>query len=150
NNGIPSIRAANAQASASGGFNRVNVNSTGAADDSNFATDVPAGADLGTSSNDALVLMGSSSDALGMPQQPDWGFGRGMGDMGGGFGGPGGPGGFGDPNNPGGDPNGGGGGGRGGRGGGGPGGGGGMMAGGGPGGFGGGGGRGGGGLMPGA
>ncbi len=139
-NSTPSLRQAVANAQNGGGFNRLDVNSTGAADNSNFGPDVQAGGDLAQSSNDAVVLMGSSSDALGMPQQNDWFGGRGMGDMGGGFGGPGGPGGFGDPNNPGGDPNAAGaGGGRGGRGGGGaPGGGGGMMAGGGPGGFGGG------------
>ncbi len=152
NNGRPSLQAALNQQRNGGGFQQVNVNTAeGAAavdnsfGDSNGAT--PPGADLAQSSSDAFVVGGSVSDALGMPQQNDWGFGgRGgdMGMMGPGFGGPGGPGGFGD-----GAP-GGGRGGAGAPGGGGPamggrGGGGGMMMGGGPGGFGGRGGRGGGG-----
>jgi trimeric autotransporter adhesin len=151
NNGRPSLANALAQQrngnNGSGGFQSVNVNSAGdqggTQDNNNFGNDNVAGGDLAQSSSDALVVGGSVSDALGMPQQNDWGFGGRGGDMGG-FGGPGGPGGFGDPNAaPGG--------GRGGPGGpgggpGGRGGGGGMMMGGGPGGFGGGrGGRGGGG-----
>jgi trimeric autotransporter adhesin len=157
NNGRPSLSNAlaqqrNANGNNGGGFRSVNVNSAsdqGAAQDNSFANDNNvSGGDLAQSSSDALVVGGSVSDALGMPQQNDWGFGGRGGDMGGfgpGFGGPGGPGGFGDPNAaPGGGrggPGGPGGGGPGGRGGGG-----GMMMGGGPGGFGGGrGGRGGGG-----
>ncbi len=150
NNGRPSLANALAQQrngnNGGGGFQSVNVNSAGdqgATQDNSFGNENVTGGDLAQSSSDALVVGGSVSDALGMPQQNDWGFGGRGGDMGG-FGGPGGPGGFGDPNaGPGG--------GRGGPGGpgggpGGRGGGGGMMMGGGPGGFGGGrGGRGGGG-----
>jgi hypothetical protein len=142
----PSLRAAqqNLQ-SGRGGFQQLGVNSSGDQADTGAATADLGGGDAAQSSSDAFVVGGSVNDALGMPQQNDWGFGRGGMDMGGGInglggpGGPGGPGGFGGR---GGGPGGGGPGG-GGPGGGGPGGGG-MMAGGGPGGFGGGG-RGGGG-----
>ncbi len=121
------------------GFQQVDVNaasSQGVTQDNSFGNDLSSG-DLAQSSSDALVVGGSVSDALGMPQMNDWGFGGRGGDMAG-FGGPGGPGGFGDQNGgPGGRGGPGGpGGGPGGRGGGGPGGGG-MMMGGGPGGFGG-------------
>jgi len=140
----PSLRAAqrNLQ-SGRGGFQQLSVNSSGDQADTGAAAADLGGGDAAQSSSDAFVVGGSINDAVGMPQQNDWGFGRGGMDMGGmgpggingdGTGGPGGPGGRGA---------GGPGGGRGG----GPGGGGpaGMMAGGGPGGFGGGGGRGGGG-----
>jgi hypothetical protein len=142
----PSLRAAqrNLQ-SGRGGFQQVGVNaSSDQADTSVAATADLGGGDAAQSSSDAFVVGGSVNDALGMPQQNDWGFGgRGGMDMGGpgGINGDGGPGGFGGR----------GAGGPGGRGGGGPGGGpggggpAGMMAGGGPGGFGGGG-RGGGGA----
>lgn len=148
NSGRPSLQAALNQQRNGGGnnsFQRVDVNAAGngAAQDNSFSNENP-GADLTQSSSDAYVVGGSVNDALGMPQQNDWGFGgRGgdMGMMGPGFGGPGGPGGFGGPGGPGG-PGGTGGPGGGGPGGGGPafggrGGGGGMMMGGGPGGFGG-------------
>ena len=143
--GRPSLQSALNQQRNGNGFQQVNVNAAdgASADNSSSADNTGAamGADLAQSSSDALVVGGSVSDALGMPQQNDWGFGGRGGDMGG-FGGPGGPGGFGDNN---GQP----GGGRGGPGGGGPGGGGrgggGMAMAGGPGGFGGRGGRGGGG-----
>ncbi len=147
NNGRPSLTNALAQQRNGGntGFQRVDVNAAGdgVTQDNSFGVSNSAG-DLAQSSSDALVVGGSVSDALGMPQQNDWGFGGRGGDMAGmgpGFGGPGGPGGFGDPN---GNPDGGGapggrgaGGPGGGRGGGGMPGGGGMMMGGGPGGFGG-------------
>jgi trimeric autotransporter adhesin len=149
NNGRPSLTNALAQqrngAGGRGGFQSVTVNSAGdqgAAQDNSFGNENVTGGDLAQSSSDALVVGGSVSDALGMPQQNDWGFGGRGGDMGGfggpGFGGPGGPGGFGDPNAAPGAGGRGGPGGPGGRGGG-PGGGG-MAMGGGPGGFGGGGG----------
>jgi hypothetical protein len=137
----PSLRAAqrNLQ-SGRGGFQQLGVNASGDQSDAGAGTVDLGGGDAAQSSSDAFVVGGSVSDALGMPQQPDWGFGG----RGGDFGGPGGPNGVGGPG--GGGPGGfGGRGGAGGPGGGGPGGGGGgMMAGGGPGGFGGGGGRGGG------
>ncbi|MGA7238669.1 MAG: carboxypeptidase-like regulatory domain-containing protein, partial [Bryobacteraceae bacterium] len=102
NNGRPSLANALAQQrngnNGSGGFQSVNVNSAGdqggTQDNNNFGNDNVAGGDLAQSSSDALVVGGSVSDALGMPQQNDWGFGGRGGDMGG-FGGPGGPGGFG-------------------------------------------------------
>ncbi len=149
NNGRPSLtQALNQQRNGSTGntgFQRVDVTASGQqGQDNSFGNDNAVNGDLAQSSSDALVVGGSVSDALGMPQQNDWGFGGRGGDMAG-FGGPGGPGGFGDPNaGPGGPGGRGGEGGPGGRGGGGaPGG---MMMGGGPGGFGGGGGRGGGGA----
>ena len=84
----PSLRAAqqnlqNAGRGGRGGFQQLGVNASG------DQTDVAASADLGggdasQSSSDALVVGGSVSDALGMPQQNDWGFGgRGGMDMGG-------------------------------------------------------------------
>jgi len=144
----PSLRAAqqNLQNGGRGGFRQLGVNASGDQSDAG-AVDL-GGGDVNQSSSDALVVGGSVSDALGMPQQNDWGFGGGRGgDFGGpggingdGTGGPGGPGGFGGRGQ--GGPGGGG------PGGGGPGGGGMMAGGGGPGGFGGGGGggRGGGGA----
>jgi hypothetical protein len=138
----PSLRQALAQNGGAGanGFQRLDVNASenqnGAEAGLNTDTGLPAGADLGQSSSDAMVVGGSVSSMLGMPQTNDWNFGgRGGMDMGG-FGpggldgaGPMGPGGF--PQIAGAGPGGG-------PGGGGPGGGrGGMMAGGGPGGFGG-------------
>jgi trimeric autotransporter adhesin len=141
----PSLRAAqrNLQ-NGRGGFQQLGVNSSGDQSDTGAATADLAGGDINQSTSDAFVVGGSVNDAVGMPQQNDWGFGRGGMDMGGGPGGIGGPGGPGGPGGFGG--RGAGGPGGGGPGGGGPGGGGGgMMAGGGPGGFGGGGGRGGGG-----
>ncbi len=121
NGGRPSIRQAVQQ---NGGYQRADV--TQQADVGS------AGADMGNAdmsqAGDAMVAMGSVNTGLGMPQQNDWGMGRGgadgMGGPGGmGMGGPGGMGGDGTglPGQQGADA---GGGGRGGRGGGGPGGGG--------------------------
>jgi hypothetical protein len=138
----PSLRAAqqNLQ-NGRGGFQQLGVNASG--DQADAGNVDLGGGDAVQSTSDAFVVGGSVNDALGMPQQPDWGFGGRGGDFGGPGGmnpdgTPGGPGGFGGRGGRGGDLAGGG------PGGGGPGGGG-MMAGGGPGGFGGGGGRGGGG-----
>ena len=88
-NGRPSLRQAIQQQN--NGFQRADVNNTGdaGAADPNLATS--ASADLAASSSDALMLNGSVSSGIDMPQQNDWGFGRGGMD---GFG-PGGPGGFG-------------------------------------------------------
>ena len=138
-NSRPSIRQALQQRGT--GFQRANVNTTG---DAGAVEADPslnmANPDLAQSSGDAMMVNGSVSSGIDMPQQNDWGMGRGG--MDGGFGGPGGMGpmGMGGPGGPGGDMAGGGAGGPGGRGGGGPGGGGGggVRGGGGPGGFGGG------------
>jgi hypothetical protein len=134
----PSLRAAqrNIQ-SGRGGFQQLGVNSSGDQSDAGAGNVDLGGGDINQSTSDALVVGGSVSDALGMPQQPDWGFGGGRG---GEFGGPGGMNPDGTPGGPGGFGGRGGGPGGGGPGGGIPGaggGGGGMMAGGGPGGFGG-------------
>jgi len=129
-NGRPSLRQAVAQ---NNGFQRLAVTqsgdaaepATGAAADTGFNS----GGDLNQSATDALVVNGSVSSGLDMPQQNDWMGGRGG--MGGfGPGGPGGDFGMNGPGGPGGD-TGLGGGGRGGPGGGGPGGGGGGRGGGG-------------------
>ena len=89
------------QALAQNGFQQANVNA--ATDPSNLTADNNANgsggneiafADLNQSASDALVVNGSVSGGLNMPQQNDWfGFGRGFDN---GFG-PGGPGGFGAP-----------------------------------------------------
>jgi len=139
NNGRPSIRAAVQQ----NGFQRADV--TQQADLSGAGADM-SNVDM-SQAGDAVVAMGSVNSGLGMPQQNDWGMGRG----GDGMGGPGGMGGpmgmmggdgSGIPGVPGQQTADAGGGGRGGRGGGGPGGGGPGGRGGGGGGFG------GGGMMP--
>src|SRR5579871_6787892 len=118
----PSIRQAVQQQQRGGGFQRANVNTTGDAGalEADSSLNMAGNADLAQSSGDAVMVNGSVSSGLDMPQQNDWGMGRGGMD---GFG-PGGPGGFG-MGGPGGDLAGGdaGAGGRGGRGGGGPGGG---------------------------
>lgn len=85
------------QALAQNGFQQANVNA--ATDGSNLPADNLANggagnefADLNQSASDALVVNGSVSSGLALPQQNDWfGFGRGFDN---GFG-PGGPGGFG-------------------------------------------------------
>ena len=130
----PSIREALAQ----NGYQSVDVNQSadgaaldGQAGNNVFGNDGATTIDLNQSASDALVVNGSVSSGLNLPQQNDWfGFGRGFND-GFGPGGPGGPGGdFGPPDaavaggpagpgGPGGGPGGFGGGGRGGRGGGG-------------------------------
>jgi len=141
----PSLRQAIQQQQRGGGFQRADVNTTGDANSLEADSSMNlAASDVAQSAGDAMMVNGSVSSGLDMPQQNDWGMGRGGME---GFGGPGGmgPGGFGMGGPGGGDMAGAGGdgGGRGGRGGpgGGPGGGGpGMMGmrGGGPGGFGGG------------
>lgn len=148
-NNRPSIRQSLQQRG--NGFQRANVNTTGdaAAGEPDPSLNL-ASADLAQSSGDAMMVNGSVSSGIDMPQQNDWGMGRGGME---GFGGPGGLGGMGmGMGGPGGDMatgggDGGGRGGPGGRGGGGPGGGPGgggpggmpgMRGGGGPGGFGGG------------
>ncbi|SPE26783.1 conserved hypothetical protein [Candidatus Sulfopaludibacter sp. SbA6] len=132
------------QAVAQSGFQRLDVNQSGdlAADTGAADLGQTAGGDLNQSASDALMVNGSVSSGLDMPQQNDWMMG-GRGGMGG-FG-PGGPGGDFGMNGPGGGPPGGGAPGGGAPGGGGPGGGGGrggggmaMAGGGGRGGFGGG------------
>jgi len=142
-NSRPSIRQALQQRGT--GYQRANVNTTGDAGSVEADPSLSmASADLAQSSGDAMMVNGSVSSGIDMPQQNDWGMGRGG--MDGGFGGPGGMGGPMGTGGPGGDMAMGGGdaGGRGGRGGGGPGGGGpgggmpGVRGGGGPGGFGGG------------
>jgi hypothetical protein len=99
----PSLRAAqqNLQ-NGRGGFQQLGVNSSGDQADSAAAAADLGGGDAAQSSSDAFVVGGSVNDNIGMPQQNDWGFGRGGMDMGGmgpgginGAGGPGGPGGFG-------------------------------------------------------
>jgi hypothetical protein len=84
------------------GFQRLDVNASGdQADTSAGGVDL-SGGDINQSASEALVVGGSVSDALGMQQQPDWGFGGRGGEFGGpggingdGIGGPGSPGGFG-------------------------------------------------------
>ncbi len=95
-NNRPSLR----QAAAQNGFQRMDVNATGA-DDLNADTGLGADAIASGDSSDALMLNGSVSSGLGMPQQNDWGGPGGLGGLGG-FGGPGGPGGPGGMNTPGG------------------------------------------------
>ena len=91
-NGRPSIRQSLQQGN---GFQRANVNTTGDA----AAVEADPGlnlssADLAQSSGDAMMVNGSVSSGIDMPQQNDWGMGRGGMD---GFGGPGGFGGMGGP-----------------------------------------------------
>src|SRR5207253_9007874 len=83
----PSIRGAQQQAQAAGrggrgaGFQRAEVNASGdsgAAVPANDPADL-ASPDLAQSSNDALVIGGSVSSGIGMPQENDWFGGRGMG-----------------------------------------------------------------------
>ena len=80
NNGRPSLtQALNQQRNGSTGntgFQRVDVNASGQqGQDNSFGNDNAVNGDLAQSSSDALVVGGSVSDALGMPQQNDWGFG---------------------------------------------------------------------------
>src|SRR5579872_5582885 len=93
--GQPSIR----QALAQNGFQQANVNASAdltTAEADTIASTDNAFADLNQSASDSLVVNGSVSGGLGLPQQNDWfGFGRGFDN---GFG-PGGPGGFGSPGN---------------------------------------------------
>ena len=95
--GQPSLR----QAAAQNGFQRANVNQSADAaalqtENGANSTDL-TGTDLNQSASDSLVVNGSVSGGLNLPQQNDWfGFGRGFGD-GFGPGGPGGPAGFGGP-----------------------------------------------------
>ena len=79
---------------AQGGFQRLDVNQSGDVADSSADTGINAGADMNQSATDALVVNGSVSSGLDMPQQNDW--------MMGGRGGPGGMGGFGPGGGPGG------------------------------------------------
>jgi trimeric autotransporter adhesin len=111
----PSIRAAQAQAGRGGrggGFQRADVNAAdgaaSAGNDMSAPMDTGISGDMAQGSNDALSLGGSVSSGLGMPQQNDWGGGRGPDGFGGpgGFGimgGPGGPGGLNGDQQPGGD-----------------------------------------------
>ncbi len=88
--GRPSIRAATQQRQ-SGGFTRMDMNSTGS-DVSTAGADT-LGQDASGGAGDALVVNGSVNSELGMAEQNDWGMGRPGGGFGpGGIGGPGGPG----------------------------------------------------------
>jgi trimeric autotransporter adhesin len=105
NNGRPSLRQAMQQQQQSG-FQRMDVNQSGDLSglnaDGSFNTELNA--DASSASSDAMMVNGSVSRGLDMPQQPDWFGGRGgPGMMMGGPGGMGGPG-IGGPNgdNPGG------------------------------------------------
>ncbi len=98
NGGRPSLRAAQqaVQNGGRGGFQRLDVNASGEQTEAGAGAVDLGGVDVSQSSQDAIVVGGSVSDALGMPQQNDWGFGGRGGDFGGmGPGGDGGPGGFG-------------------------------------------------------
>jgi hypothetical protein len=91
-NGRPSLR----QAAAQSGFQRMDVNATG--DGLNADAGMGADANASGDSSDALMLNGSVSSELGMPQQGGWGGPGGPGGMNG-FG----PGGMNGMNTPGGD-----------------------------------------------
>jgi hypothetical protein len=81
-NGRPSIRAAQQN-----GFQRADVTQQADVAGMSAGADMSsAGGDMGGSA-DAIVAVGSVNSGLGMPEQNDWGMGRGMG----GPGGPGGP-----------------------------------------------------------
>ena len=94
-NSRPSIRQALQQRGT--GFQRANVNTTGETGSVEADPSLNmASADLAQSSSDAVMLNGSISSGIDMPQQNDWGMGRGgmdgfgPGGMGMGMGGPGG------------------------------------------------------------
>jgi trimeric autotransporter adhesin len=88
NNGRPSLRQALSQGT---GFQRLDVNQTADAQETEPAPTAENANSDAAQTSDALVVNGSVSGGLDMPQQNDWfGFG---GRGGGGFGGPGGPGG---------------------------------------------------------